>query len=543
MRAKPTFILMKTKIAIASGLLLLCAEMLPAQAPPVQSVSIFKNGSAFVMRSGQVACESNIFTWSEGLPEPAFGTLWFVSPEARLKSVASGTREFKTEQEIGSLVDQLAANKKLRIKVIARPYPDAKETVEYTGVLEQVREQIAIIHTDNAWVTLPLNQILRAEFLDKPVWTTTRTENRNVYRVEFNTPGTSQNLDVMYLTRNLGWLPTYLLELKPDDKAEITLSTSVFNNAEDMINTQINFVVGIPNFLHENVNSPMWSRASFIDFLGQLNAPRYAGIGLGNLHNNVQTLNFYSNSFEGNEIPPAPPAGGDFVDAEGSSGEDLFFYTVKNASLRKGEHGIFELLRANITCKHLFEAQLEANQATYAYYAQYNNETSRNTSSWHSVELENNTTFPWTTGAVMVTSDDQSGNGPKPVSQDKLNYTPAKGKTTIKLTSVPDIAVTDNEVELSRSEAKKTVNRVKYDLITIEGKVTVKNYKTKAVDLTVRRQITGMPGKTNVEWKKEARFKEYKNELNERWDVCWEMNLKPGEERTITYQYEVYIGN
>jgi hypothetical protein len=528
----------KISCALAGWLFLFSA--IQAQVPPVKSVSIFKNGSAFFLRSGQVTCENNSWSWIDGLPEASFGTLWFISPESRIKEVTSSTKDIISDRDLTSMYEELAYNKGKRVKLVAKPYPNTNETREYTGLLEQVRAEMIIIRTDNAWVTLNSNEIVRVEFLEKPTWTTPQTDRKKVFKVDFNTPGSTQNLDIMYLRRNLGWLPNYLIELRGDDKAEITLSTTVFNQAEDIEKSEINFVVGVPNFAYEHVVTPLVSKASFGDFLTLLNAPRYSGIAVGINSNAITFQNQYSG---GAVVNPEPVEirGDDFAEAEGKSGEDLFFYTVRDATLRNGDHGVFELLRAQITCKHIFEAQLENNQPSYAYYSQYNDDNARTTQSFHSVQLENNTIFPWTTGTVMVMTNDQSGSGSKPVSQDMLNYTPPKGKTTIKLTSVPDIGVRDSERELTRVENKRTVARVKYDLVTIEGKVVVKNYKDKAVNLNVKRQITGMLKKSTPDWLTEAKFKEYRTELNERWDVCFELELKPGEERTLTYEYEVYI--
>ena len=61
----------------------------------------------------------------------------------------------------------------------------------------------------------------------------------------------------MYLSRNLNWTPTYLIELVDEEKARLTLRAEVINNTEDIENTNVNFVVGVPNFKDANQYSSL----------------------------------------------------------------------------------------------------------------------------------------------------------------------------------------------------------------------------------------------------------------------------------------------
>ena len=151
--------------------------------------------------------------------------------------------------------------------------------------------------------------------------------------------------------------------------------------------------------------------------------------------------------------------------------------------------------------------------------------------------------FPWTTGAVMIVSD-KSGMT-RPISQDMLNYTPVKGHSYIKLTESPDIKVKQAEKEVKRDErAKKIPNSnptAYYDLVTVEGKIEVKSYKNKKVNINVKRTISGELAKSSVKWLK-AEQVNYSGAINKNTDVCWETEIEGGGKTLdIIYRYKVYV--
>ncbi|MEL6593877.1 MAG: hypothetical protein AAFQ68_27490, partial [Bacteroidota bacterium] len=156
----------------------------------------------------------------------------------------------------------------------------------------------------------------------------------------------------------------------------------------------------------------------------------------------------------------------------------------------------------------------------------------------HKLKLQNNTKQPFTTGAAFVSRIvDGTTN---PVSQDELKYTPVGGETYLKITTAPDVRVSHEEEEDKVEENAKKVGKVNYDLVTIKGSVTIKNYKDKAIALNVRRTIVGNLKKSNPDWLQAVRVNLNRN-LNATTDVCWEMNLKAGEEKTVEYSYQVYV--
>jgi hypothetical protein len=103
-----------------------------------------------------------------------------------------------------------------------------------------------------------------------------------------------------------------------------------------------------------------------------------------------------------------------------------------------------------------------------------------------------------------------------------------------------NVFVKDNERELSRKEMGKLKDSYVYDLLTIEAKIEVRNFKDKDIKLKVERQVEGLPLKSDIDWKIEKLVNLDKT-YNTTQRISWELALKPGERKEVTYQYQIYL--
>jgi hypothetical protein len=113
----------------------------------------------------------------------------------------------------------------------------------------------------------------------------------------------------------------------------------------------------------------------------------------------------------------------------------------------------------------------------------------------------------------------------------------------LKITVSPDINVKDKEIEIERQAKAKKQGSQYYDLITVEGKIKVKNYKDKEVKLNVKRQIFGELKNSDVVWKhaRNVQYYSYSGTVNPANQVDWIVTMKAGEEKEITYTYTFYV--
>ncbi|MGB0524038.1 MAG: hypothetical protein ACPGJS_13805, partial [Flammeovirgaceae bacterium] len=289
-----------------------------------KSISIFKNGSAFFIKSGELTTQNSNIRFTEKLPKALFGTYWFLSPANDLKSVRSFKDKVKKEQKTNTIAEMLHANigKKVRFSFYGK-----EQTIE--GTVQSVMKatnnidwnsSIIAIQSEQGWFTCKVGEITNLLFLEKPNMNYESEETKTVVQVDFNSDKPKQALDIMYMQNGLGWLPNYLIELTEENKARLTLRAEVTNDAEDIVDTDINFVVGVPNFRFATRTS------SLVGFLG--NVSNYRSVQRSNNFSNsiaTQRISYNDDDWGDDE---GFGGGGGWTDSglQTTSVEDLYFY-------------------------------------------------------------------------------------------------------------------------------------------------------------------------------------------------------------------------
>ncbi|MCU0347276.1 MAG: hypothetical protein MUC59_10040 [Saprospiraceae bacterium] len=386
---------------------------------------------------------------------------------------------------------------------------------------------------EGIWTTIPAGQIRYISFLEKPSLDVSlpKVTPRNLIELSFSNKKAEQPFDMMYLANGLNWAPEYLLELTGDNAGTLSLQAEIANDAEDIVNTNLNLVVGVPNFAHAN-------RLSYlVDYLS-LVAP-----SLVSIRGSRNDLNTFSNSLRAqatNYYIDGIRVGGDLSEQEeieGSHNEDLFFYTLKNFSLPKGGRSMQPIFKENVEVKHIYECQLPGNDGNRQQWEQEFLFTPQSNKVFHTLRLANKTNQPWTTASVLILN---AQGERRPISQDLLTYTPAGGNTYVKLTEAVEVKVEQAEREISREQAAWTWHGTRYDLVQVEGKIKVKNFKDKQLDLRIQRNIVGSLKKSSVDWKKEEVIHP-DVPRNRQARAIWETPVKADGELEIVYTFEVYV--
>src|SRR5258705_10643203 len=223
----------------------------------------------------------------------------------------------------------------------------------------------------------------------------------------------------------------------------------------------------------------------------------------------------------------------------GAPEEDLFLYTRSGVTLARGERATYNVFSSTVGYEHIYEWEVVDPQRVdgFGNVVQYNPnspEAATRNSIWHSIRLKNTTKFPWTSAPTMVIS------GTKPLSQDTLPYTPKNASSNLKLTIATDIRASHEENEVERQKEIQRRRNYNYDQVTVEGKLTIKNYKSKEVRLSIADRVRGTVESQSDDGKadKLAEAIAVDNPLTR---MTWEVILKAGEERVVKYRYKVWL--
>jgi len=370
------------------------------------------------------------------------------------------------------------------------------------------------------------------------------TEWKTGLRMKMKGAGDRAKLTMAYLEKGIGWTPSYLVTLKDEKSAELTLQSVVTNDVEGIKDAEMFFVVGVPNFAYSNVPSPMaltqtlqqltdMARNSPVNgrnFSNALQGQFQAGAGFGaaggagTVYGEVQAD--FSNGV--GELSGAPE-------------EDLFLYSHASTTLGRGERATYNVFSAPIEIEHIYEWDIADTSRVDAYGNVQNVNNNQNPSDqdnlnriWHSLRMKNATKFPWTSAPTLVIS------GTKPIAQDTLPYTPKGASSNLKLTIATDVRSSQQELEVERKSDVPLRKNFRYDLVTVEGTLKLENYKTKDVHLVARKSLRGevLSSTDNGKAEKLARGIALDNPSSM---ITWDFTLKAGEKKTITYRYQVYV--
>jgi len=544
---------------------------------PVQ-VATFKNGLAFIVRQGDLPLEGGA---GKIVPIPAatLGSLWLTPNDAKvtLDELVAYRYKVASSQNLKTLADLLLANAG---KVVTLGYANQKE---YTGEIVGFRQpepaaeggssstgaapallpleapgpesgllaereslrpidivpQFLLLKVEGKLLALPLQNVTQITLPDNPVLQVAKEEERKALRLKVKGAAGHANLTMGYLEYGFGWTPSYLVSLQDDKTAQLTLQAVVIDDAEDLRDAEMFFVVGVPNFAYAHIPSPMALEQTLMDFMQAAN--RREGGVVGGVASKALVAQRIVPMETDNSLAAAYPSFETAVEElRGAPEEDLFLYNRSGVTLAKGERATYNVFSGSVSYEHIYQWDVQDTPRVDAFgtvqnlqYPSRSDQADRN-NIWHALRLKNNTKFPWTSAPALVIS------GAKPVSQDALPYTPKGATSILKLTIATDIRTSQDEREAARQQNVMRRRGYSYDEVTVEGTLKIKNYKTKDVRLSITKTLRG-----NVESQSDDGKAEKLGEAisvdNPTSRLTWEITLQAGEECSITYRYKVWV--
>jgi hypothetical protein len=483
--------------------------------PRTTSVAVFKNGFGFFMRQGEVKLRDG-WSLARQVPPAAFGTLAIYSHHSGeiVDVVSSGPGEvveFDNRDAPDNLTTKTARLESCRNLKISLDYLQAGKKRSACGKLLGVGSEFAILESDSNSLAVPVAGITRLQITDLPV--------RAHVADEAGKSPASTTLGMAYLRSGITWIPEYTLKVVDDDTAELTLRATLVNEAEDLIHCDVNFVVGVPHFVHTDYLAPI--------AVGQMIRSVAASVAPPGLSNQIMNrAAITSNARAANQFGPEPEDRTESVDMrnlmgnlpqmDGPASSDYTVYTKKDLTVRRGEKAIVNLFVKRVKYSHLYRwSPPQAMQ--------------------HFLLLQNGTDSAWTTGPFLATSHDQ------PLSEDLLKYTPRGGRCELPVTSAMNVAGDQSETEVDRKMKEHSPSKDYYlDLVTLKGELKIRSFEKAPIELIVQLNIPGKPVKASDQARLTVDTNKLK--LTERAGAAnWQIRLEPAQSKTLTYEYQRYV--
>ena len=433
------------------------------------------------------------------------------------------------------------------VGLTARPGETSRELVPRGG-------QLVVIETDQGRVVLPVSEVRTvagAELITKMQ----RREEvvKRTKRLSFDlgagAAGQKATLKIFYFSEGVRWIPTYRITGDLVDKVEIALQGEILNEAEDLAGAAVDLVVGVPNFRFKQTISPLSLERTLRQALVAAN-PNL--MGLGNQYSNA-TFQQRAGEFRGRAQDVGPGEGALNLAPElaAAGQQDLFVYSAKSLSLKKGARATVPLWQSSAPLRHIYTMDVKVQRDPRSGGASYHNPEQPSSPSplklaqnqvWHQVELGNTTKAPWTTGAALIMKD------LLPLGQELLTYTPSGGACLVPVTVAVDMCGNYQEEELSRQPNAMNWNGTSYALIRKKATVTIDNKRKEksltriVISLGGRAEKASDGGKVRLD---DYRTTDWHNSgyhgANNHSDVTWEFELEPGQSKTLTCEISIYV--
>ncbi|MFC1463111.1 hypothetical protein ACFLQU_05855 [Verrucomicrobiota bacterium] len=493
-------------------------------------VIIFKDGYTMFIRSGGATCNERGEVHIEDVPDSAvLGSFWATSENGPAVAMTAGyhVETNKIEETVACIryIEILEANKGKTCTVTLN------DKMSYTGKIRdvltkktgktvqpghlsamsvgssyrpsvlsaslsssQLQGNHFVLATGDGDLLLPVNSIQTLRMQDMTTTTTdvvTQTIKKKRLVLRFDTPGVKKKVTLMYFRPGMRWIPTYYISLpeQKGGKANIRLQAEILNEAEDLIDTPVDIVVGVPNFRFRTIVSPLILETVLRDALRQA-APQI--MGRGNQFSNAMFSQRSSEHFNrGPSRSGAAGSGSVNLPQELTAGgrHDLFIYHLPKMTLRTKERTAVHIFNAKTPCRDVYTWDVRIKRHDIATAPSGSGITSPLALSknevWHLVELENATKVPWTTGAAMIMQ------GQQPLAQELLTYTSPGDAVRVPVTVSVDTRGTATEKEIGRQTKALVWDRHSYAKISNQALLTLVNRKSASVDVEITLRFGG----------------------------------------------------
>jgi hypothetical protein len=529
----------------------------------LKQVSLFKNGLGF-------------FVWEVTIPEKvksfyvvpetaaSHGTFWVsYSPKVDVESVVAKEVEAKEQVEATTVADLLKGNIGRNVKVYFTDKPDVNVDAKLLKVTQEQRNllpnpyapgrvfdygnpsyygirNMVFLGTDAGQIAVSADRIARVDFTDKdPAAKYEKKSSRMQLDILLKKAAGGQKITVSCLAKGATWAPSYMIDITEPNKARLAAKAEVMDEVCDLNGVDVKFVTGFPNLQFADVVSPVAMKENLAQFLQSLirGQSERGQMAFGGVMSNVMVQQGVMNydrrlGMEGESSSVMPAYGAAEM---GKAAEDLFLYPVEKVRLMKGEVGYFPLFTETVPYKHIYRWEIpnyinpEEN-----YYNQPKQQPEPQQEVWHCIRLDNVMKLPWTTAPAEIVKEGVI------LGQDTLNFTPVKDKGTVKITRAMNVKAEQIELEKDRKHNAAQWYNNNWDMVTVEGKLSVTNNQDKPITLEVTKSLSGEVKAMQPEAKLEKLAKSLRM-VNANSRLTWTIELGPGEQKEIGYTYEVYV--
>jgi hypothetical protein len=542
---------------------------------PVKEITIFKDGHAFVLHEGEMPTDAAGNVVMDYLPRPVIGTFWpyCADPNATLTAVVASRRRVFVTRTALSMHELLEANNGARVRIkentgsnyvatiLGIPGRSSQElqatSPPNSDPVLPVKGSIILLKTEEGTKVIALNRIQDVTFLGPYKNAVTSEEFRNVLTLKLDWKGRKPKKKVkaglLYLQKGVRWIPGYKVNINDKGKAAIKLQATLINELTDLKDATVNLVIGVPTFAFKDTPDPIALQQVAARLSRYFQSGSQSAYGFSNA---IMTQAAQMGNYRRRAPAPRPADLGPEMPGAAKS-EDLFVFTIKHITFKKGERMVLPVAEYTLDYKHVYtldipfapppELRKHFNSSQLAAMARLYHAPKV----MHKIRLFNKSKYPLTTAPALIVRDGRL------LAQGMMTYTAIGASSDLDITTAVDIRVKKFDEETGRMPNAATWHGYKYDRVDMSGTISLTNYRSQAVDLEVVRHVLGNTGEVsqggvakqlnvfeNTECYPQGwgsyRWPSWWHHFNGVGRVNWNFRLEPGKSIKLQYTYHYY---
>ncbi len=531
----------------------------------IYNVALFKNGLSYFRATATFPARVTSVSLGR-LPVPTFGTFWARYPGSlKVRKLVTSLETVEEPISPQSVSQIVLANAGRRARLFfgngptesiegtvveptqesdfhddAGPYSmnfrSPGPTQPYFGVRAPPQAPVLLVKNEKGLIALHPGSVIRAEFEGSdPVVKVTQKRKRPTIRFEAEPAESPVPIEVTFLAKGITWVPGYLVDLTDPATATLSAGAQIINEVCDLDGVSLDLVTGFPNVRFGEISNPVAMAQSLADFLASLAAGRTDPArmfrnGMAQqaiVMNNMDVRTGAGGGLEGYSIP-----------TEGAVSEDLFLFPLEKFSLKKGETVWVPLYSVGVPYHHVYTWKIGDYLDPNERYQQSSRPADEvpGQEVWHSCRLTNSMKMPLTTAAAEFVAEGRF------VGQDMCFYTAPGARTTIKINRAMNVVADETESETERKRDAAVFYGSSFDMVSVRGHLKVRNRMDKVIKIEITKELSGEVKKTEPPARDTPTAKGLKK-VNPSHSLVWEIEVGPLEERSLQYEYQVYIRN
>jgi len=483
---------------------------------PVKEITVFKDGNALMLHQGKMSTDENGNVLMDYLPSPVLGTFWPFSADkgAKLTAVVAGQRKVQVERTALSLreliegnigaqimVTEVAAGKEVPVTyqatILGVPTRSGVEqeaaSPPNSGEKLPIKGGVVLLKTAEGTKVVDIGRIQDITIKDEIKPKVTGEEFRNLLTLKLDWAGKKAGqaeVGLMYLQRGIRWIPNYKVTIDGKGHAHIKLEATIINEMVDLGDVTANLVIGVPSFAFKDDVDPIGLQQVLAQLSQHFSQDARTRYGLSNAIMSQQ-MQPGDRAEQPREPGAAGPANLGPEITGGAKSEDLYVFTVKHVTLKKGQRLVMPVAEFTIPYKDVYVLDVSATpppEVRSNLGSDQQAQLARMMSApkvMHKIRLTNKSDYPLTTAPALIFRDE------KVLGQGLMTYAAVGGEEDLTLTTAVDIKVKKTEKQTLRTPNAAMFNGHQYFKMDLEGKITLTNYRKDAVDLEVVRNVLG----------------------------------------------------